>query len=264
MLSPAPKLSVLPSEECGDDCGIAPLSLQLNHSPSCGVPALQSQNGTELGRAKSIVSSHDSAANESLACVTEIRTAQKHYTTLAQTVRVRAAPERGPSVVDVPGSAAIDPSSKGYPRARSVSCPTRPQSTTAAPTTPPSSPLPPTPPNIKSPKRGKTGHGRSLSTGAFPLIATNDIYEIDAMTAGLLPRLVPGLKVGSDMKIRGSILPAGTLGAASKAKHSSELGALTNYRAFSSPELHSTPARRQETQSGKISGQPRNHYSLPR
>jgi hypothetical protein len=107
------------------------------------------------------------------------------------------------------------------------------------------------------------GHKKSHSSGAFSPSAIDDANEIDAMTAGLLPLLIPGLKIGGDMKVRGSISPAGTFNKASQ-KVSPEFGALGASEEFESPKLHSTPARRKEALSRKISGHKRNHYSLPR
>jgi hypothetical protein len=109
-------------------------------------------------------------------------------------------------------------------------------------------------------------HKRSLSSGAVSLSAVDDINEIDAMTAGLLPGLVPGLKVGRHMKIRGSILPTDTFNMASKTKLSPGFGVSGASEAFSSPELHSTPARKEEARSKnkKISEHQTNQYDLPR
>jgi hypothetical protein len=260
MLAPAPKLSVLPLEESDDNGRITPpLPLRMDDSASLVDPTPRAQNNAELGRMRSLASFDNSVGDESIAHATQIMIAQKHYSTPALTVVVPASLDHGSSVVDATG-AAIDRPTKGHLRARSISLTsgTRPQSAKAASSPPLSSP-----PTLKNTRRAKMGHNKSFSTGAVPLNAIDYIYEIDAMTAGLLPRLVPGLKVGDDMKIRDNIPPAGAFNAASKKKLSPEFGVPSASREFSSPELHSTPAQRKEARSRNISGHKRNGYSLP-
>lgn len=266
MLTPAPKLSVLPPKELDDDGQVTPpLPIQMeDETPSFGVPTPQSQNSAELGRMKSVASSHYSGADESLAYASRIMIAQKHYSTLAQTVLVQASPDKGPSVVGVTG-AAIEQGSKGHLRARSISSVSHSSSTRAAPSPPPSIPLPPTPPTLKNARLAKLGHRKALSSDAFSFgPQADDFNEIDAMTAGLLPLLVPGLKVGDDMKIRDNISPASTFSKASRKKVSREFGGMSTSEEFSSPEVHSTPARKRESRAKRASGHKRNHYSLPR
>jgi hypothetical protein len=92
--------------------------------------------------------------------------------------------------------------------------------------------------------------------------------EIDALTAGLLPLLVPGLKVGGGMKVT----DRGTLGKGKRGKLShesdAEFGGLVHSGEFSSPDVHSNPraARRHpaEPRARKMSAHKRNHLSLPR
>lgn len=263
MLAPAPKLSVLPTE--GYDAEgerTPPLPIQMeDETPSYVIPTPQSKNSAELGRMKSVASSHYSGADESLGYASRIMVAQKHYSTLAQTVLVAASPEKGPVMAT---GAAVSRHSNGHLRARSISSITRPDPNTAAPSPPPSFPLPPTPPTLKNARMAKMGHRKAMSSSAFSIGTLDDINEIDALTAGLLPLLVPGLKVGGDMKIRDNISPAGTFSKASRKKLSPEFGALGASGEFSSPEMHSTPARRKEARARKVSGHKRNHYSLPR
>lgn len=265
MLTPAPKLSMLPPKELDDDGEITPpLPIQMEDTtPSFVVPTPQSQNSAELGRMRSVASSHYSGADESLAYASRIMVAQKHYSALAQTVRVPASPDKESGVVGATG-AAIDQGSKGHLRARSISTVSNSSSSRAAPSPPPSIPLPPTPPTLKNARLAKLGHRKAMSSDAFSFGShPDDLNEIDAMTAGLLPLLVPGLKVGSGMKIRDDISPAGTLSKANK-KVSREFGGLPDSGEFSSPEVHSTPHRKKGSRARKVSGHKRNHYSLPR
>ena len=109
---------------------------------------------------------------------------------------------------------------------------------------PPSFPLPPTPPNVRAARLAMLAHKKSFSSGVS-LNQIDDINEIDAMTAGVLPLLVPGLKVGEDMKIKsGNYSPPG--------------------KDFSSPEVHSTPAKVRQPRPRKRSGHKKNRFSLPR
>jgi hypothetical protein len=104
-------------------------------------------------------------------------------------------------------------------------------------------------------------HKRSFSSG-FSFGAVDDINEIDALTAGVLPVLVPGLTVGDNMKIKeGDYSPPGTF---SKSKGMKAMKMLAEFGAdFSSPEVHFTPARNRP-RGRKESGHKRNHFSLPR
>ncbi|KIM91232.1 hypothetical protein PILCRDRAFT_169800 [Piloderma croceum F 1598] len=238
MLTPAPKLSILPPEESHEDHKYtSPLVTQIDDAPCLGAPA---PNRAVLRRTKSLDLSHYSASNESLACTTKILIARKHFSTPAQTIMVPAS-ERQPGILDPPG-AAIDKPSNGHLRARSISSAMRLSSMGFT---------------VKNARLAKMGHRKSLSSDALPLKVIDDINEIDAMTAGLLPRLVPGLKVGRRMKIRDSIMPTDMF---TEKELSPEFRVLGASEALSSPELHSTPARKEEAQPGKISEHNRNHY----
>lgn len=244
MLTPAPKLSILPPEEShGDHKYASPLLTRIDDAPCLDAPAPQVQNRAELRRTKSLDFSHYSASNESLACTTKIMIARKHFSTPAQTIMVPAS-ERQPCVLDPPG-AAIDKPSNGHLRAHSISSAMRLSSMRFT---------------AKNARLAKMGHRKSLSSDALPLKFIDDINEIDAMTAGLLPRLVPGLKVGRRMKIRDGIMPADMFNVATEKELSPESRVLGASEAFSSPELHSTPTHKEEARSGKISEHNKNHY----
>lgn len=271
MLAPAPKLSILPPKEVVDDEGVAltpPLPMQFDDGTgSFGVPTPQSKNSAELGRMQSAASSHYSTAEdrESLAYNHRIMIAQKHYSAVAQTFMVAGtSPEK---VTDASATGAdVKRHSNGHLRARSITSLNRSNSN-GAPSPPPSFPLPPTPPTLKNARmRAKMGHRKAMSSGAFSLSALDEnMNEIDALTAGLLPMLVPGLKVGKEMKVRDDISPAGTFSKASKKKLSREFGGFGGVDGeFSPPDMQSTPAQRRDARARKISGHKKNHYSLPR
>jgi hypothetical protein len=111
---------------------------------------------------------------------------------------------------------------------------------------------------------------KSHFSSGFSFSAVDDINEIDALTAGVLPLLVPGLKVGPEMHINQGLWdgsPPITLSKGSdKSKAASaavnaEFGGLEG-KQFPSPEVHSTPARKKVQR--KTSGHKKNHFSLPR
>lgn len=266
MMAPAPKLSVLPSEDY-DNAGqlTPPLPIQMEESyQKFGSATPQSQNSAELGRMRSLASSHYSGADDSIAYASKIMIAQKHYSALAQTVMVNASPDKDANGAITTG-ATFNQRSKGHLRNRSSTSGSMSRTNNgAAPSPPPSFPLPPTPPTLKNARLAQMkGHKKALSSGAFSLSILDDINEIDAMTAALLPGLIPGLKVGGNMKIRDDISPAGSLSKAARKKLSREFGGFASGE-FSSPEVHSTPARKHGGRARTVSGHKRNHYSLPR
>ena len=107
----------------------------------------------------------------------------------------------------------------------------------------------------------------------FSFGAIDNTNEIDALSAGVLPLLVPGLKVGSEVKITEDWKAAprfswGGENGGSKLRKSrvpSELGGMLSE--LSSPQFHSTPyARKASTQARakKTAAHKRHHFSLPR
>ncbi|CAA7260118.1 unnamed protein product [Cyclocybe aegerita] len=281
MLSATPKLSVLPPEENDDELDMPPIPFQNDDSSLPvhihGTP--QSENSVQFGRMRpnSKTSSHNSAADESMVFATKIMIAQRHYSALAQTVVVSGQSANGANreslgastlVSSASGSNSKRASHSSHLRSRSVtsiinngpSTPTEREGFNISP--PPSFPLPPTPPNVRAARLAMLAHKKSFSSG-FSLNGVddmNELNEIDALTAGVLPLLVPGLTVGSEMKIKdGDYSPPGTFSKGKKvAKKLAEFGA-----DFSSPEVHSTPARRRNPRARKESGHKKNHFSLP-
>lgn len=296
MLSTTPKLSVLPPEENDDVIENSPIPYGEDSSVPYHVGGTpRSEISAQFGRLRtqSKSSSHNSGADENLQFATQIMIAQRHYSTLAQTVVVPGPTGSGPNTASsyrdsagantlvgvTTGAASKRNSHASHLRSRSVSSITggpHPQTQAAQehynPSPPPSFPLPPTPPSVRAARLAMLAHKKSFSSGfslghAAELEGDLDgeMNEIDALTAGVLPLLVPGLKVGGDMKIRkGDYTPPSSLGKAKgrkvgAAKKLAEFG-----EDFSSPEIHSTPARRRNPRGRKESGHKKNHFSLPR
>jgi hypothetical protein len=142
-----------------------------------------------------------------------IMVAQRHYSALATTVVVPESPERqGGDLFGVTTGMALEkrhsvrPSSS-HLRSRSVpSIVGQAISTDSSPTSPPSTPLPPTPPNVRLVKQRLTRtliHKKSYASDfGFGAAVNGEINEIDVLTYGILPLLVPSLNVGSDMKMK--------------------------------------------------------------
>ncbi|KAJ7482400.1 hypothetical protein B0H11DRAFT_2022803 [Mycena galericulata] len=268
LMQPMPKLSVLPPEEDDDGERTPPLPMQNDDSslPVSIHNSTQSEMSAQFGRLRqdSKASSHVSAADESLAYASRIMVAQRHYSALAQTVVVPGSPEKRTSVGGhlVAASGVGPTQSLRHPahlRTRSGS------SIQHSPTTdsfnispPPSFPLPPTPPNVRAARLAHLKHKKSFSSG-FSFGAVDDMNEIDALTAGVLPLLVPGLKVGNNMKIKGSLADEWS------PPVSFSHNCMSLARTFSSPEVHSTPARTraQQARPKKTSMHKRHHFSLP-
>ncbi|KAF5346032.1 hypothetical protein D9757_014278 [Collybiopsis confluens] len=312
MISPMPKLSVLPVDEAEEEPMTPPLPIQEGDSslPINIHSRSYSETSAQFGRIRkdSKASSYFSGADDSLAFASKIMIAQKHYSTLAQTIHVEGSPEKSASAGahlflndPVASTSAVEVSankrtSQQHLRTRSVSSVSGPQTPTASsfnasPSPPPAFPLPPTPPNVRAARLAKHKKSySSISAGNFSFRPVDDMNEIDALTAGVLPLLVPGLKVGHDMRIRDSPpatwrrraraeLEVARDGSRSRSTSRTRgdgrtarlLRALNEFgEDFSSPEMHSTPARTRpgaaksrEPRGRNISAHKRNHFSLP-
>ncbi|KIK92545.1 hypothetical protein PAXRUDRAFT_829852 [Paxillus rubicundulus Ve08.2h10] len=281
LMSPVPRLAVLPPDEEKEDGELTPpLPIQEDTTfPTVIHPTPQSTNSAELGRMRkeSKASSHMSGGDDGYA--SRIMIAQRHYSALATTVVVPASPERTEGAGDLLTVATgvayeprVAPSASAHLRSRSVSSIIG-QAITTDVSPPPSQPLPPTPPNIRNAKLAQQlVHRKSYSSGfSFGAVVNDDINEIDALTAGVLPLLVPGLKVGEGMKIRdwefsppvSSTVTKKKPSRLAKASAGSDFGVLAREE-FSSPQLHSTPAQGRPNQRGrKVSAHKKNHFSLP-
>ncbi|KAH9938012.1 uncharacterized protein B0H18DRAFT_503 [Fomitopsis serialis] len=299
LLQPVPKLSVLPINDVPEPMLTPPLPIQNEEDAPTIPPTPQSENYAEFGqhrtRKESKASSYYSGASAEAHLQSQIFIAQKHYSTLATKMVLPPSPDRRASFDDAPVGAATgveaEPkeASRGsqHLRTRSVSSIKDPRETHFPMSPPPSLPLPPTPPSMRELRerqakllthRKTQSHSSSVINYSFRPVDDDNVAEIDALSAGLLPILVPGLMVGSDVRVRewtwdspASIASRTSskytkLGKTSKGHKAvpSELGGLSSE--FPSPELHSTPpARRAKTmqRDRKISAHKRNHFSLP-
>ncbi|OBZ70082.1 hypothetical protein A0H81_09613, partial [Grifola frondosa] len=218
LLQPKPKLAVIPpGEEKIQECEVTPpLPMQTEEQPSTVPATPQSENSAELGKARtrkeSKASSYYSGASESAAIATQIMIAQRHYSALAKTMVLPPSPERRASMADADVGVAVSgvetPQSRSqrpsqHLRVRSVSSINESRFPVSPP---PSTPLPPTPPSVRECKARLMQHRRSQSHSSslgfsFGPVAGDDAAEIDALSARMLPLLVPGLKVGLDVKL---------------------------------------------------------------
>lgn len=275
LLNPAPKLSVLPLEE-DDGTDMPPIPFQNDDSHSVHVNGTpHSENSVQFGRfrADSRASQPNNAPEDS-----RILVAQRHYSALAQTVVFQgpvantAGNRDSAGASTLVGGASSGVTSKrgsyaSHLRTRSVSStnelrPPTPAEREKSISPPPSFPLPPTPPSVRAARLAMLAHKKSFSSGVS-LHEVDDINEIDAMTAGVLPLLIPGLRVGGNMKIKdGGYSPPGTLSKSKGLKINKKLAEFGEE--FSSPDVHSTPARSRQPRGRKVSGHKKNHFSLPR
>jgi hypothetical protein len=277
MLNAKPKLSVLPLADGivktidGELTPPLPLQSAPNSVPSTPL----SENSEELGRKQSKASSYYSGTDETQLHTARVMVAQKHYSALAMTMvfppspdperKSFAAPVEEVEATGVASGVAIYERSeaRSHCRTRSTSSVSTSRSRNVI-SPPPAFPLPPTPPSVKAARA--MAHKRSYSSGL-------SMTEIDALSAGMLPHLVPGLKIGRDVRISGDW----RLSSASHATGSTtgktfddflanlpkELGGLPGE--FSSPEFHSTPATngKKVVQKARKAGHKRHHFSLP-
>lgn len=274
LITPLPRLAVLPEQQDGEIT--PPLPMQEDTLNATIPTTPHSTSSAELGRMRkeSKASSQSLPGDEAFA--TKIMIAQRHYSALATTVVVPVSPERKEApdgLLSVATGVDIAPTithtSPYHLRSRSVSSIIGQAVTIADISAPPCQPLPPTPPNVRNAKQRL--HRKSYSSDfSFGATINDDIKEIDALTAGVLPLLVPGLKLGEEMKIRGweefSPLLSSTVTKKRPthvASAESEFGGLRRGD-FASPQFHSTPAPGRQNHRGMISGHKRNHFSLPR
>ena len=275
MLNSKPKLSVLPLENVvvkSIDGELTP-PLPLQSAPNSVPPTPVSENSEELGRKKSKASSYYSGTDETALHTARVMVAQKHYSALAMTMVVPPSPDpegKSPTVspeemetAGIASGVAIYERTEGHShcRTRSTSSVSTSRSRSAI-SPPPAFPLPPTPPSVKAARA--MAHKRSYSSGL-------SMTEIDALSAGILPKLVPGLKIGEGVKISNNW----KLSSASHIKSMTgktfddflatlpnELGGLPGE--FSSPEFHSTPANdKKASQRARKASHKRHHFSLP-
>ena len=241
MLRAMPKLSVLTPEEV-----IPPIPIRTEFPLPVEDNRLQADTSAQFGRARreSESCSHFSRVEESLSFTPKIMVAQRHYSAPAQTLVVSNS-EMGHS--DEPNQSLSATTSIAQTEPSVHPC-TRPISSisgseTASPANSimdiPSDPLPPTLSKVPAAHLTQLKHQKSFSSG-FSSGPVGNVNEIDALTAGVLPWLVPGLKVGDNMKIKNDL--PGALGKSKGRKVVQKLGGFCGE--FSSPEIHSTPVQR--------------------
>ncbi|KAG6884823.1 hypothetical protein C0993_007996 [Termitomyces sp. T159_Od127] len=270
LLPPIPKLSVLPEVEDDHFC-TQPLPIRKEDSDFPVNLHNRSYSETsarfERHRKDSIVSSRLSEARDSLAYAGKIMIAQRHYSALAQTIVVTCPSEKDQSAKadNVIGSAtgAKSTNESVHLRSRSVSFINGPKNSTneLTPSPPPTIPLPPTPPRMRTTRFAC--HTKSHSSG-YSFGPVDDMNEIDSLTAGVLPILVPGINLDGMKVTEGDYSPLGTFSDNKRRKAAKKL---EEFRGdLSSPEVHSTPVthRARDQRSRKTFGHKRNRYSLPR
>ncbi|KAG2013164.1 hypothetical protein CC2G_010100 [Coprinopsis cinerea AmutBmut pab1-1] len=279
MLTPTPKLSVLPPEEDDDSdypskrTPPVPFHEGDSSMPVCIHNRSQSETSAQFGRLRTDSSKNASTfgSNEESEFASRIMVAQRHFSTLAQTVVLPAGttenPTDGdaadPAIGNATGVVVKKHNGASHLRTRSTSSISGPQTPTGSSfndiSPPPPFPLPPTPPNVRAARLAQLSHKKSFSSSYSFKGVSDDLNEIDALTAGVLPLLVPGLKVGSEMKIKDDVSPPGTW---SKHKGRKMMKELKEFgHDFSSPEVHSTPARRKPRTRKET--HKKNHFSLP-
>ncbi|KAA1473418.1 hypothetical protein DENSPDRAFT_859887 [Dentipellis sp. KUC8613] len=273
MLAPQPKLSVLPPEEDNTEPLTPPLPIQ-DADAQTVPPTPQSQISAELGhtrtRKESHGSSHFGSADESLAFNTRIMVAQRHYSAVATAMVLPPSPTRQVENGTDAQAAQAARRMSNHLRTHSESSFSGPRSPVSPP---PSSPLPPTPPSVRE---ARMRHRKSYSSGFdFGAVAGTGATEIDALSAGLLPLLVPGLRVGADTQVSDDwAFTAGTLSKSKGRKHMSlvreqeegpepEFGGFSSSLEFSSPQMHSTPVNRKGGAKQRSAEHKRHHFSLP-
>ena len=203
LIAPLPKLAVLPLEERRQDGEITP-SLPIQEDTTI-LPRIQSPNSGELGRLRN-ESKAPSYFSGDETLTSRIMIDQRCCSAVATTV-VLASPVRMESPDGLMGVATgVDVASTVSPasshlRSRSVTSVVAHAVSTPDISMPPSQPLPPSPPNIRNAKQLLHRRSRSFKC-SFGAADNSDIGEIDPLTAGVLPLLVPGLKLGEGARTR--------------------------------------------------------------
>ncbi|KAH8830259.1 hypothetical protein DL96DRAFT_1592192 [Flagelloscypha sp. PMI_526] len=273
MLYPKPKLSVMPLEGRDDREPTPPLPIQEDPSLPLSVHNTpRSETSAQWGRLRreSRTSSHLSGVEESMGHAAKIMVAQRHYSTMAQTYKVSSSPGRvNLENASITSGVEVARRMSGHLRTRSANSIIGPQTPTyssfdhlthVSPSPPPSFPIPPTPPKVRAARLSALKHKKSFSSG-YSFGPVDNMNEIDALTAGVLPLLVPGLNIGENMVIKdGKYSPPHYK--STQNKKASRLRQLEEFGGdFSSPQIHSTPARTREPRGRKNSAF--KHFSLP-
>ncbi|KAG2105097.1 uncharacterized protein F5147DRAFT_754033 [Suillus discolor] len=282
LMTPVPRLAVLPPEDEKEDGEMTPPLPMQTESESFNTSVFPNTPGSaEFGRIRKQSVQSRISGDE---FASRIMVAQRHYSALATTVIVTASPEKKcGDLLTVTTGVGVERkpvlSSSSHLRSRSVSSVIGQAISTdysPSPSRPPSQPLPPTPPNVRLAKQQSTRtliHRKSYSSGySFGATVNDDVNEIDVLTAGVLPLLVPGLKVGNDMKLKdfefefdppvsSTVTKKKRLPASCTQKDNGDFGVLANGEGESTA-LHSTTANG-KVGLNKASAHKRYQFSLP-
>ena len=275
LLMPSPRLAVLPLPKEGKHVEelTPPVPIPDESAVSMAISS-PGADSAELGvmrtRKDSKASSYYSGADESIAYESQIMVAQRNFSAMATTVYLRPLGAQQTSV-DNNASGTAEAMSMGVERtitrghvcsqsaSSSLQTP-RTSMQSRFPLTPPASPLPPSPLNVRAFRHSRP---QSSSGSRFSFGPIGHTSQIDSLSAGVVPLLSPGLKVGWDTVINDSSSPPRMRGGNEvKSKtplRDDELGSTTS-TSFNSPVMHSTPAG-----PGKRSGAANQwrHLSLP-
>lgn len=285
LMTPVPRLAVLPPDDEKENGEMTPPLPMQTESASFNTSMFpNTPQSAEFGRIRKQSVQSRISGDE---FASRIMVAQRHYSALATTVVVAASPEKqGGDLLTVTTGVGMEKrksvlSGSLHLRSRSVSSVigqaiSTDHSPNPSPSRPPSQPLPPTPPNVRLAKQQSTRtliHRKSYSSGySFGAAVNDDVNEIDVLTAGVLPLLVPGLRVGSDMKIKdfefefdppisSTVTKKKRLPASRTQKDNDEFGVLAKGD-WESTALHSTPSNG-KVRPKKVSAHKRHHFSLP-
>ncbi|KAG6850911.1 hypothetical protein H0H93_006737 [Arthromyces matolae] len=270
VLSLTSKLSASPPEKVENGETISPALIQNGDSSLSANPHSRShsESSTQFSRVRrdSKTSSIFSKSSESFAYDSKIMVAQRHHSSVAQTLLVSGSSQEQnqnnneDSLRPTTGtSSEVKAHQSAHLRNRSVSSIPSPatqksiRGSSSPDPTPPSIPLPPTPPSVRAVKLASLA--QSFSSGNS-LGRVNDASEVDALAAGVLPPPFPGI---SKISERDSAYPSKSNKAEGRkiSKPQDEFG---SSKAFPPLEACSTPAPSR----AKISGHKRNqqYFSL--
>lgn len=198
VFNPCPKFSDIPSQECTEEPITIPSPV---HDEFVFSKILRNEPKSAENQRRKVESKAGSylSEDECLAITSKIMIAQRHYSTLAQTVILPSVP---PEKEGVKATGTATKRASGHLRSRStasVSGPSTPTTTACFKISPPPPfPLPLTPPSIH--QALSITHKKSFSS-EFNFNRPNDVTEIDILTAGVPPLFFRGLKVGGDIKM---------------------------------------------------------------
>jgi len=207
LLSTTPKLSVLPLEDIGSVRATSSLSNRDECVTNrCATPMPDSSSRSSRSRSESRCESRNSTVDEHAALGSNIMVAQRHYSTLAQTVVVPPSPGNSSITVRPNSPAAASTSAKrskpaSHVRSRSINAVSPPAFSDRAQSChspPPSFPLPPTPPKVRAARLAMLSHKRSFSCSASPGDTSSISSRFLSAPPTVLTLLLPRKKIGDE------------------------------------------------------------------